>query len=79
MSDDIPEPENELALGIDTEVDEPGLDEPDADESDVFDGPPRISNADVSEPPHPVNWNRSLPRFSGHVLDVDHAAARVSV
>lgn len=57
MSDDTYEPENEPALGIDTEVDEPGLDEPDVDESDVFDGSPRISNADVSEPPHPVNWN----------------------
>jgi hypothetical protein len=23
----------------------------------VFDGPPRVTNADMPEPPHPVNWN----------------------
>lgn len=39
-------------------ADEPDLDEPDVDdEPDVFDGPPRVSAADVAEPPHPVNWN----------------------
>ena len=27
------------------------------DEPDIFNSPPRISAADVSEPPHPVNWN----------------------
>lgn len=27
------------------------------DEPDVFDGPPRVTNADTPEPPHPVNWN----------------------
>ena len=30
---------------------------PEADEPDVFDGPPRVTNADMPEPPHPVNWN----------------------
>jgi hypothetical protein len=29
----------------------------DVDEPDVFDGPPRVTNADMPEPPHPVNWN----------------------
>ena len=34
-----------------------GADDSVLDESDVFDSPPRISAADVSEPPRPVNWN----------------------
>ncbi|MFD2028503.1 hypothetical protein [Promicromonospora aerolata] len=34
-----------------------GIDESVLDEPDVFDNPPRTSAADVSEPPHPVNWN----------------------
>ncbi|WP_344062427.1 hypothetical protein [Nostocoides vanveenii] len=27
------------------------------DEPDVFDSPPRVTSADMPEPPHPVNWN----------------------
>ncbi len=41
----------------DQHPDTPGVDQPEADEPDVFDGPPRGTNADVPEPPHPVNWN----------------------
>ena len=37
--------------------DTPSIDRPEADEPDVFDGPPRVTNADMPEPPHPVNWN----------------------
>ena len=32
-------------------------DQHEMDEPDVFDGPPRVTNADMPEPPHPVNWN----------------------
>ena len=32
-------------------------DQHEIDEPDVFDGPPRVTNADMPEPPHPVNWN----------------------
>ena len=32
-------------------------DQHEMDEPDVFDGPPRVTNADLPEPPHPVNWN----------------------
>ena len=38
---------------------------PEADEPDVFDGPPRVTNADMPEPPHPVNWNL----LSAHELE----------
>lgn len=37
--------------------DTPSIDRPEAVEPDVFDGPPRVTNADMPEPPHPVNWN----------------------
>ena len=46
MTDDTPD------LDAGARADDSVLDEP-----DVFDSPPRISAADVSEPPHPVNWN----------------------
>lgn len=32
-------------------------DQHEMDEPDVFDGPPRVTNADMPEPPRPVNWN----------------------
>ena len=32
-------------------------DQHEMDEPDVFDGPPRVANSDMPEPPHPVNWN----------------------
>ena len=32
-------------------------DQHEMDEPDVFDGPPRVTSADMPEPPHPVNWN----------------------
>ena len=32
-------------------------DQHEMDEPDVFDGPPRVTNSDMPEPPHPVNWN----------------------
>ncbi|HAQ60256.1 MAG TPA: hypothetical protein DCR63_07885 [Microbacterium sp.] len=43
----------------------PGLDEP-----DVFDGPPHVSDADVPETPHPVNWNL----LSAHDLEQEWLA-----
>ncbi|GAA1749659.1 hypothetical protein GCM10009810_07600 [Nostocoides vanveenii] len=32
-------------------------DQHEMDEPDVFDSPPRVTSADMPEPPHPVNWN----------------------
>ena len=52
-------------------MDELDVDEPDVDnEPDVFDGPPRVSAADVAEPPHPVNWNL----LTAHELETEWLA-----
>ena len=47
-----------------------GADDSVLDESDVFDSPPRISAADVSEPPRPVNWNL----LTAHELEQERLA-----
>lgn len=58
MTDHTPEPDP-------LDSDEPELDEP-----DVFDGPPQVSDADVPETPHPVNWNL----LSAHDLEQEWLA-----
>ncbi len=57
------------------ETDPPGTDPtngegPELDEPDVFDGPPHVSDADVPETPHPVNWNL----LSAHDLETEWLA-----
>ena len=57
------------------EADPPGADPtngegPELDEPDVFDGPPRVSDAVVPETPHPVNWNL----LSAHDLETEWLA-----
>lgn len=42
---------------IEQHPDTPSIDRPEADEPDMSDGSPRVTNADMPEPPHPVNWN----------------------
>ena len=43
------------------------------DEPDVFDGPPRVTDADMPEPPHPVNWNL----LTAHELEQESRAEPV--
>ena len=45
-------------------------DQHEMDEPDVFDGPPRVTNADMPEPPHPVNWNL----LTAHELELEWLA-----
>src|SRR5690625_1032440 len=57
------------------ETDPPGTDPtngegPELDEPDVFAGPPHVSDADVPETPHPVNWNL----LSAHDLETEWVA-----